>query len=102
MAVVLGGAMVFSAGFHDPTSIAYGLGMAFSIVLFSTLVNWLYYTLMESSTQQATLRKLALGMVVIGECGGRISFAREWALPYQKNHCDKWASHLFMAVETCD
>jgi uncharacterized RDD family membrane protein YckC len=76
MAVVLGGAMVVSAGFHDLTSIAYGLGMAFSIILFSTLVNWLYYTLMESSSQQATLGKLALGMVVIDEFGGRISFAR--------------------------
>lgn len=76
IAVVLGGAMIFSAGFHDLTSIAYGLGMVFSILLFTTLVNWLYYTLMEASSYQATLGKMALGMVVIDEFGGRISFAR--------------------------
>ncbi len=76
MMVVLGGAMVFSTGFHDLTSIAYGLGMAFSIVLLSTLINWLYYTLMESSSYQATIGKMALSMVVIDEFGGRISFAR--------------------------
>src|SRR6188508_2681678 len=61
MAVVLGSAMVFSANFHDLASIAYGLGIVFSIFLFSTLVSWLYYTLMESSSQQATLGKMALG-----------------------------------------
>lgn len=74
--VVLGGAMFLSANFHDLASIAYGLGIVFSIFLFSTLVNWLYYTLMESSSQQATLGKMALGMVVVDEFGGRISFAR--------------------------
>lgn len=74
--VVLGGAMVFSGSMHSLGPIAYGIGMAFSILLFSTLVNWLYYTLMESSSQQATLGKMALGMVVIDEFGGRISFAR--------------------------
>ena len=77
--VVLGGAMVFSSGINgmsDLGSIAYGISMALSIFLFGTLLNWLYYTLMESSSQQATLGKMALGIVVIDELGGRISFAR--------------------------
>jgi uncharacterized RDD family membrane protein YckC len=76
MAVVFGGAIAFSGDFNEWATLAYGLGIVFSIFLFSTLVSWLYYTLMESSSQQATLGKMALGMVVIDEFGGRISFAR--------------------------
>ncbi len=37
---------------------------------------WIYEAWMTSSSKQATVGKLALGLKVIGEDGGRISFAR--------------------------
>ncbi len=40
------------------------------------VLNWLYYTLLESSSRQATLGKMALGIVVTDLEGNRISFAR--------------------------
>ena len=40
------------------------------------LIGLLYFALMESSTKQATLGKMALGMIVTDENGGRISFLR--------------------------
>lgn len=38
--------------------------------------SWLYYALMESSPRQATVGKLALGLVVTDESGRRIGFGR--------------------------
>jgi uncharacterized RDD family membrane protein YckC len=43
---------------------------------FSTLVNWLYAALLESSSHQATLGKMALGLKVTDLEGRRISFVR--------------------------
>lgn len=40
------------------------------------LVWWLYYALMESSSKRATLGKMALGIKVVDQQGGRISFGR--------------------------
>ncbi len=40
------------------------------------LLPWLYYAAMESSARQATLGKMALGIVVTDTSGRRISFAR--------------------------
>lgn len=40
------------------------------------VVSWLYYALMESSAKQATLGKMALGIMVTDLNGGRISFGR--------------------------
>jgi uncharacterized RDD family membrane protein YckC len=42
----------------------------------STLVSWLYYALMESSAKQATVGKMALGILVTDLEGGRIGFGR--------------------------
>jgi len=50
------------------------LFMASSI--FGVLLGWLYFTLLESSVLQATVGKAALGIIVIGSDGGRISLAR--------------------------
>jgi uncharacterized RDD family membrane protein YckC len=50
------------------------LGMAVNIP--SALIGWLYYALLESSTMQATVGKMALGLVVRDLEGRRISFAR--------------------------
>lgn len=46
------------------------------IVIISTLFQWLYYALMESSKRQATLGKMALGIKVTDTDGNRISFGR--------------------------
>jgi uncharacterized RDD family membrane protein YckC len=47
------------------------------------MANWLYFTLMESSSKQSTLGKMALGIVVTDMDGRRISFGkangRYWA-----------------------
>ncbi len=40
------------------------------------LVGWLYYALMESSPRQATLGKMALGIIVTDLNGERVSFGR--------------------------
>jgi uncharacterized RDD family membrane protein YckC len=42
----------------------------------STLISWLYYSLMESSARQATLGKMALGIMVTDTDGHRITFGR--------------------------
>lgn len=44
--------------------------------LLGTLLNWLYSALMESSAQQATLGKMAIGVRVTDMAGQRISFGR--------------------------
>jgi len=43
---------------------------------FSSLASWLYEAVMESSSRQATLGKMALGLKVTDLAGRRISFAR--------------------------
>ncbi len=40
------------------------------------VLGWLYYTVLESSVRQATLGKMAMGIVVTDMAGNRISFAR--------------------------
>jgi uncharacterized RDD family membrane protein YckC len=42
----------------------------------STVINWLYFALMESSDRQATLGKMALGIVVTDLEGNKIGFGR--------------------------
>ncbi|MFO1388231.1 RDD family protein [Cellvibrio sp.] len=67
------GAAMFSGGLG---AIPFGVTMVFGFFTLSLCLNWLYYTLMESSTRQATLGKMALGIVVTDNDGRRISFAR--------------------------
>ncbi len=44
--------------------------------LFETLLYWLYFAIMESSSKQATIGKQASGIIVTDYQGERISFAR--------------------------
>jgi uncharacterized RDD family membrane protein YckC len=44
--------------------------------LASTLIGWIYYAWLESSTRQATFGKSLLGLTVVDEQGQRISFGR--------------------------
>jgi len=52
------------------------LGLLFRIAIISALIQWLYFSLMESSVWQATLGKKALGLTVTDLEGRRISFGR--------------------------
>lgn len=42
----------------------------------SVILSWLYYAAMESSKLQATVGKLAIGSIVVGEMNERISFGK--------------------------
>ena len=44
--------------------------------LISIVIPWIYWAAMESSSRQATLGKMALGIIVTDLDGNRISFAR--------------------------
>lgn len=79
------GGIVFSAigiGEHpdEAENIAKGvlgiLGSVLGIILVVCIIGWLYFALMESSKNQATLGKMALGLKVTDMDGGRISFGR--------------------------
>lgn len=48
--------------------------MTGTLALVNIVINWLYFALMESSSWQATLGKRAVGVKVVTEEGGRISF----------------------------
>ena len=52
------------------------LGAILTVAFFALLGSWLYYALLQSSSRQATLGQLALGIRVTDLEGRRISFAR--------------------------
>lgn len=56
--------------------------VAYNII--SILIGWLYFAAMESSKEQATLGKKALGLKVIGLNGERISFAKATGRHFSK------------------
>ena len=51
-------------------------GRASAAGTISTVVGWLYYALMESSAKQATVGKMALGIIVTDLEGRKIGFGR--------------------------
>ncbi|AFY35043.1 RDD family protein [Calothrix sp. PCC 7507] len=65
-------------------------GIAFVL---GVLIGWLYYASMESSAQQATLGKQALGIIVTDIDGKQISFARATA-----RHFSKWISAIILLI----
>ena len=60
---------VFGAGLMEN---APGLVVLLYLILLAAC--WLYFALMESSSRQATLGKMALGIIVTSTSGGRIGF----------------------------
>lgn len=52
------------------------IGTVLLLAITIAAVGWLYFALMESSKQQATLGKLALGLKVTDMEGNKISFGR--------------------------
>ena len=53
-----------------------------NLVLFAAM--WLYFALMESSSKQATLGKMMIGIVVSDMAGDRVSFGRASARYFAK------------------
>ena len=92
-AIVLAAIVVFGLGgtlgrLGSGSTPDFGVGGIFLIAVIYLawpLVSGLYYALMESSTRQATLGKMAVGIKVTGLDGARITRARGFG---------RWASHL--------
>lgn len=61
---------------QDMTEILPALALIFRIAIISTVLQWLYFSLMESSAWQGTLGKKALGLTVTDLEGRRIGFGR--------------------------
>ena len=55
-----------------PALISAGAGIYLSIFL----ITWLYYAVLQSSPRQATVGKMALGLIVTDANGDRLSFSR--------------------------
>ena len=69
------------AGIMEESDGAIGLIIAaiaayLTAILMIVVLQWLYYALMESSNKQATLGKLALGIIVTDLSGHRVTFGR--------------------------
>jgi uncharacterized RDD family membrane protein YckC len=52
------------------------IGLFIRVAIVSSIIQWLYFSIMESSSWQATLGKKALGLTVTDLEGRRISFGR--------------------------
>lgn len=57
------------------------------------IVGWIYFAGMESSARQATLGKSAMGLVVTGIDGNRISFLRATG-----RYFAKWLSAVILLI----
>lgn len=65
--------------YEDEYTAAFVIAIIFIALIvggISIIIQWLYYALMESSSKQATLGKMALGIKVTDMNGNRISFGR--------------------------
>ncbi len=69
-----------SSAMEDSEATAGLIGLLIGAYLFAIFVlmiaQWLYFALMESSSRQATLGKMALGIIVTDLNGGKISFGK--------------------------
>ena len=89
---------IFGAILH-PGGDLQGLGgamLVMSVLGFATVLlvgSWLYHTWMESSRYQATLGKMALGIIVTDMNGQRISFGRA-----NGRFFGKWVSGMVMNI----
>ena len=57
------------------------------------ILGWLYYAIMESSAKQATLGKIAMGLVVTDKRGNRLTFGRATA-----RYFAKWLSGIILMI----
>ncbi|MDP4146398.1 MAG: RDD family protein [Bacillota bacterium] len=63
-------------GEADRTKVAAFIGVIAVYCILCIVGVWLYYALMESSSKQATLGKMAVGIIVTDLQGNRLTFAR--------------------------
>ena len=77
---IIGGFIGFVYGFTTGTSA--GTGALGNIV--GVIMGWLYFSLMESSSKQGTLGKMALGIKVTDLTGNAISFGRATGRHFSK------------------
>lgn len=83
----------FAAAF-DPTSADAALaGAQLASAGIGIVLGWLYYAIMESSANQATLGKMVFGLVVTDLGGNRISFARATG-----RHFAKFLSSIILLI----
>ncbi|MFK7901199.1 MAG: RDD family protein [Cyclobacteriaceae bacterium] len=80
-------------GVETGTSLNGGLATIGTTTLISTVVQWLYFALMESSEGQATLGKKILKIKVTDEEGQRISFLKATG-----RHFGKMISGLILLI----
>ncbi len=59
----------------------------------SIVLGWLYFAILESSTKQGTVGKMALGLTVADLNGGQISFGRATG-----RYFAKWLSALILLI----
>ncbi len=62
-------------------------------IIFGLAIPWLYEALMLSGEKQATLGKMALGIVVTDTAGGRLTFGRATG-----RHFAKYLSSLIFGI----
>jgi uncharacterized RDD family membrane protein YckC len=67
----LGASMAGKSSISDVQAVAQGMGFVLGI-----LINWLWFTISESSRWQATIGKKLFGIRVTDETGARIGFGR--------------------------
>jgi uncharacterized RDD family membrane protein YckC len=66
-------------GEFDAAAVAGLIAAAMTAIAVKAVVSWLYFAILESSTPQASLGKMVLGLRVTDMEGRRISFARATA-----------------------
>ena len=66
----------FADTYQEEALVASIFVVMFLMFLITFTVNWLYHAIMESSTKQATLGKMAISLKVTDMEGNRITFAR--------------------------
>jgi uncharacterized RDD family membrane protein YckC len=83
----------FVFGFIYGAILRTAAGVESIAVVLGIVIAWLYYAVMESSAQQATLGKQALGIIVTDTEGKQISFARATG-----RHFSKWISAMILLI----
>lgn len=98
--IIFGGAMAAMGGGmrsgrirHPEEAMLVILPMVGVYIVTALVVSWLYEALLTSSSKQATLGKMALGLKVIDKQGERLSF---WHATGR--YCAKWVNSLTLGI----
>ena len=66
---------------------------SFLNIILITIWNWLYFAIIESSAKQATLGKMAIGLVVTDKDDNHLTFGRATA-----RYFAKWLSFIILMI----